>query len=259
MKPCRAHHVHVEHVAEVADVGQDEILLVRGGGLHRRRERHARHAGVPVAQQRVGAILDPAGDIGVGRPAVRRVVLEAAVLGWIVRRGNDDAIGEVHRGDGDCSTRMAREITGVGRDTVVLLDDGLDPVGGEHLERGALRRRGEGVRVLPEVERAVDAALAPVLTDRLGDGQDVCFSEGAVERGAAMPAGAEGDLLRRVVRARGGARSSPARAGRGRRAIRAVPGSRPAARSCQPGTHRHWPRWLSARRIGWLEMLIRPP
>ena len=34
---------------------------------------------------------------------------------------------------------MAREMTGVGVNAVVALDDGLDAVGRQHLERGALR------------------------------------------------------------------------------------------------------------------------
>ena len=50
---------------------------------------------LPLAQQLVGPVLDPLRDVGVGRAAVGRVVLEAAVLGRIVRRRDDDAVGEV--------------------------------------------------------------------------------------------------------------------------------------------------------------------
>ena len=78
----------------------------------------------------------------------------------------------------------------------------LDAVGGEHFEGGALRRAGEGVRVLAHEERAVDALLAAVLADGLGDGEDVGLGEGAVDGAAAMAAGAEGDALRRIVRVR---------------------------------------------------------
>ena len=43
----------------------------------------------------VGAVFDPFGGGGVGGAAVGWVVLEAAVLGWIVRRGDNDAVGHV--------------------------------------------------------------------------------------------------------------------------------------------------------------------
>ena len=48
-------------------------------------------------------------------------------------------------------------MTGVGVTPSPRLDDDLDTVGGQHLQRGALGRSGERVRVLAEVERPVDA------------------------------------------------------------------------------------------------------
>src|SRR5215831_21078818 len=81
------------------------------------------------------------------------------------------------------------------RHTVVALDDGLHPVGGQDLERGALRWSGEGVRVFPHVQRAIGALAAAVVADSLGDGQDVGFGKGAVQRRTAVPAGAEADPL----------------------------------------------------------------
>ncbi len=47
-------------------------------------------------------------------------------------------------------------------------------------------------------QRAVDAFLAAVIADRLGGGEDVPLVEAALERGTAMPGGAERHLLRRV-------------------------------------------------------------
>ena len=66
------------------------------------------------------------------------------------------------------------------RHTVVTLDDGLHPVGGQDLERGTLRRAGEGVRVFPHVQRAIGTLAAAVVADGLGDGQDVGFRKRAV-------------------------------------------------------------------------------
>ena len=94
---------------------------------------------MPVAQQLVGAVLHPRGDVGVGRAAVGRVVFEAAVLRRIVRGRDDDAVGQVivaaavvgEDGAGDHRRR---------REAVLALNHRLDAVGREHLERRALRR-----------------------------------------------------------------------------------------------------------------------
>ncbi len=75
--------VHVDDIPQVLDVGQDEVLLVRGRRLDGRRERHALHAGIAAPQQFVGPVLDPLRDVRIGRAAVGRVVLEAAVLGGL--------------------------------------------------------------------------------------------------------------------------------------------------------------------------------
>src|SRR5207247_7677405 len=68
--------------------------------------------------------------------------------------------------------------------------------------RGALSRLGEGVRVLPHVERAVDALTTAVVADRLRDRRDMRLGERAPERRAAMAARAEADDLRGVVHLR---------------------------------------------------------
>src|SRR5262249_18216892 len=59
-------------------------------------------------------------------------------------------------------------------------------------------RAGEGVRVLAHVERAVDAVSPAVFADGLRNGQDVGLGEGALQRRAAVAAGAEGDALVRI-------------------------------------------------------------
>ena len=85
------------------------------------------------------------------------------------------------------------------RHTVVTLDDGLYPVGGQDLECGALRWCGEGVRVFPQVQRAIGALAAAVVADGLGNGQDVGLVKRSVQRRAAVPAGTEADPLSRVI------------------------------------------------------------
>ena len=167
------------------------------GGL----QRQPLHPRIAVAKQRVGARLDPFGDIGIGRPAVGRIVLEAAVLRRIVRGRDDDAVGEAvaapaivdENGVGDRRRR---------REAVIALDDGRHLVGRQHLQRRALRRPRERVRVLAHVERTGDGLLMPVVADRLGDRQDVRLVERAAQGCSAVPAGPEADLLGGIVRIR---------------------------------------------------------
>jgi hypothetical protein len=88
------------------------------------------------------------------------------------------------------------------RHPVVALDDRLDAVGRQHLERGPLRGCRQGVSVLTHVERAVDRLGLPVIADRLRDREDVGLRKRAAERRSAVPAGAESDALARVVHVR---------------------------------------------------------
>ena len=57
-------------------------------------------------------------------------------------------------------------------------------------------RHRERVRVHAEKQRAVDLLLLAVEADGLADGQDMPLVESLVERGAAMPRGAERHPLR---------------------------------------------------------------
>ena len=192
---------HVDHLFEVGDVGRDEVL----GDEMRRRQRgrvvQSLHRAVAVGHQRVGALFDPAGDVGVGRAAIGRVVLDAAVARRVVRGRDDNAVGGVAGvlavvfEDGARDHRRRRI-------AVVGLIARQHAVGGEHRQRRALRRRRQRVRVLAEKERSGNALQGAVFTDRLRDGEDVRLVETAGQRAAAVAAGAEGDALRRVIAVR---------------------------------------------------------
>ena len=144
---------------------------------------------------------------------MRRVVFEAAILRRIVRRRDDDAVGE---------TLIAAAIVdedrpgddGRRRDPVIPLNDGFDVVGGEDFQRAALGGAGQGMRVLAHEQHAVGAVRPPEIADRLGYGEDVRLGERAVARRAAMAAGAEADPLRRVVGVRPGLEILPLQPGR---------------------------------------------
>ena len=171
---------------------------MRRRGLQRRGERNARDVAVLRREQLVRPLLNPLRDVGVGRAAVRRVVLEAAVLRRVVRRSDHDAVGQVR-----CAAAVVHQDRAGDdrrrREPAVALDDRVDAVAGQHFERDVLRQRRQGVRVLAHVERAVDRLAAAVVADRLRDRGDVRGGQAAVERRAAMAARAEFDPLARVV------------------------------------------------------------
>ena len=189
--------------AEVVDVGADVVAL----GDRRVGARHVVHlAGV---EELVGAPLDPARHVGVGRAAVRRVVLEAAVAGRVVRGGDDDPVRDPVVGEDRVGDDRRR------RRAAVAVHDDVDAPRGEDGDDRVEGRDGEGVRVAAEEERAVDPLLRAVLAHRGADGDDVRLGEGAVERGAAVAGGAERDgFARRAARTPRAGRRRP----RGRRA-----------------------------------------
>ena len=132
--------VHVDDLVQVIDVGRHEILLMRRRRLYRRARDVIRLTSAFLAgEQLVGAVLNPARDVGVGRPAVRRVVLEAAVLGRVVRRRDDDAVGEDARAAAVAHEDRARDDRRR-RHPAVALNDRLDAVARQHLERAVLRQ-----------------------------------------------------------------------------------------------------------------------
>jgi len=102
---------------------------------------------VVVTQQLVGAILDPPSDIGVRRAAICRVVLDAAVFRRVMRWCYDDAVAEMIFAPSVVDENGARDDRSR-RNGVVLLDDGRYVIGRQDLERCALRRPRERVRVL---------------------------------------------------------------------------------------------------------------
>src|SRR5271167_3643957 len=94
--------VEVDDAAEIIDVGGDVVVAVSGGGGEGFGVGDFFYGGISLAagaeicgDDLVGAVFDPLCCGGVGGAAVGWVVLEPAVLGWVVRGGDDDAVGEV--------------------------------------------------------------------------------------------------------------------------------------------------------------------
>src|SRR5262249_41597254 len=148
------------------------------------------YAAVFPPQKLVGTVLDPLGHVGIGWTAVGWVILEATVLRRVVRRRDDNAVGEMLFSATVVDENSVRDNRRWGY-SIVLLNDGFDVVAGQHLERGALRRPGHRVGVLADVERTISGLVAPIIANRLGDSENVRLGERTVQRRTPVPAGAE--------------------------------------------------------------------
>ena len=188
----------VDHRGQVPDVGGAEVVAARA--LDRLLEWQALDPAQPRPQQLVRRVLDLPRDAGVGWPAMRRVVLEAAVLGRVVRRRDHDPVRprpatRIMRQDRVRDRRRRRiSILGIDRD--------LDTVRDEHLDRGPECRRRQRVRVAPQEQRTGNPLRSPVACDRLRDRNDVRLGERPRQRGAPVPRCSERHRLRRVRRIR---------------------------------------------------------
>ena len=169
---------------------------MRARGAARALVGHAADGAQVFSQERVRGLLDPAGDVGVGRAARGRIVFEAAVFGRVVRGRDDDPVSQ----PGCAAAVIAKD--GVRDDrrrrvAAIPVDHHLDAVGGQHLEGAHKGRLGQRVGVHPHEERTVDPVRLAIRANGLRDGQNVRFVEGALERRAAVPGRPERDALRR--------------------------------------------------------------
>ena len=169
-------------------------MTVRGGGAKGPGVRHAAHAAKGIREERVRRVLDRAGHVGAGGPAMSRVVFESAVFRWIVRRRNDDAV----RQPGGAAVVISKDRVRNHRRrrvAAIAIDHHVDIVRGQYLEgadRGRLRQR---MRVDAEEQRTGDAVRRALIADRLGDRQHVRFVERARKRRTTMSRGSEGDAF----------------------------------------------------------------
>ena len=95
LEMAAANGVDVDDVAEIANIGENKIVLTRGRRSNRFFKWHAFDSGIFRAQQFVRTILHPVRDFCIGWTTVGRVVLETTILGRVVRWRDDDAVSEV--------------------------------------------------------------------------------------------------------------------------------------------------------------------
>ncbi len=133
-----ANGVHIDDIFEVANIGQDEVLLVDAGCLDGLGKGDTFHALIAGLEQLIRTVLDPFCYIGIGWTACGRVVFEASILGRIVRRRDDNAVCQVFFATAVVHEDGVRNYRRRG-DPVALLDDCLDAVGCKHFKSRALR------------------------------------------------------------------------------------------------------------------------
>ncbi|CCJ87939.1 hypothetical protein BN133_4316 [Cronobacter dublinensis 582] len=161
---------HVDDLRQPFDKRLHQIFFLNTTARPGVIQRNTFHAFQAVRQQRVCAVFDHFGDVGIRRAAVRRVVFDAAVV-RARRRRDDDAVSLraaafVVFKDG-VRDRRRRRIT------VVVLHDDIDAVRRQHFQHGDKRRLGERVRIFTDVARPGDAVFGALFGNRLGDSQNV--------------------------------------------------------------------------------------
>ena len=180
-----ADRIHVDDIGQIGDIGAEVIVQVRARGCESALEGHPRHAFQAGANEIVGLALDPAGDAGIRGPAVRRVVLEAAILRRIVRRRHDDAVGEALLatfvvGKNRMRHRGGRRVFACGR------DHDVHAIGREDFQCAAEGRLRQRMGIDADEKGPVDACRGAIQADRLGDGQHMRLVERGRERRTAV-------------------------------------------------------------------------
>ena len=196
-----ANGIHVDHIGEIGNVGVEVVVPVRRGSVQSLLERNPLHTSQAILEKLVGLRLDPAGDAGFRRPAVRGIVFEAAVMRRIVRRCDHNTVGEsclapAVVGENRVGNSRGRSVF------IALRQHDVHAVGRQHFQRAGQRRHGERMRVHAEKQRAIDVLLRSVQANGLTDGEDMPFVESLVERGTTMSRGAERNPLCRHRRVR---------------------------------------------------------
>ena len=82
--PRAANSVHVDHIGKIGNVSIEIVMPVRRGRVKGLLERNSFHPAQAVLEKLVRFRSDPVGDDGLRGTAVRRIVLEPAIMGRIV-------------------------------------------------------------------------------------------------------------------------------------------------------------------------------
>ena len=194
--------VHIQDARQVFHIAGGKIIA-----LHQRRPsgtavRQAMDVTIEVIKIDIGLLFDPGGHRCFGRAAMRRIVFETTVSRRVVRRRDDDAVSQsltavlavpAQDGMGDRRGRCGGTVVG---------DANLHIIGRQDFKRTAKGRFRQGMRISAHEQRTGDAVLFAVITDGLGDGVDVAFVEGLLQRRTTMPGRSKRHTLCGLMRIR---------------------------------------------------------
>ena len=134
LHPGRADRLHVDDVSKVGDIRAGIVVAVDVGRFACAVVGNSSQPSEILLEKCVCRALDPCCYVGIGRSTVGRVVLEAAVLGGIMRRGDDDPVGEPALAILVVAQDRVRN-DGRRRVPAARVDHHVNLIGGEYLER----------------------------------------------------------------------------------------------------------------------------
>ena len=185
----RRNGLHINHTAKVADIGRDVIMAVDACTCQGAGDRHAFDCAIARGEQRVGRALNGTRHVGIGRATMGRVIFETAIIGRIMRRADNNAVSATPIAPGFTTLIIGED--GVRDDrgrriAALVIDHGLNAIGGEHFEGGAKSRFGQSMRIHAKKQRAGDADAGAMIANGLGDGEDMGLVKAGRERVATM-------------------------------------------------------------------------
>ena len=189
-----ANRINIDDLVKLINVVGQVVEAVDTGVIQQVRAQNAIDAAPTLFKDFVGALGDPRGRIRVRGTAVRRVVLESAVTRRVVAGGDDDTVGQsLPRraqvlGCTICTENRNRNRGGRGERSACV-DADINLVGGQDFQSGSPCGFAQCVGVATNKKRAVEALLGSVVDDCLGDRNDVCFVELAIECATAVSGG----------------------------------------------------------------------
>ena len=190
----RLDDIQIDDVLKIPDIGPDIIMLVGRACTTSLVIRQTLHALQIGGKEGIRAILNPFRHLGIGRPTMRWVILDAAVLRRIVRGGDDDAVGEPRCSPSIVGEDRVRDDRSGGV-PIILIDHHLNAVRCQHLERARTSWFRECVCIPAEIQRPDCALAGAIFTDRLRDGQDMPFVKASLEGRTPMSRRAKGHSL----------------------------------------------------------------
>src|ERR1043165_2721919 len=164
--------MHVNNTCEIAYVRAEKVVPVCSGDAKRLFEWDPLDTLKSTLEKLIRRCLNPVGNVGFRRPTVWRVVLEAAVVGRIMRWRDHDSVGQSSLSLAVVSQNRVRYH---GRRSVFVAfgDHHFDAVGGQHLERTRKRRQRKRMSIHPKKQWTIYVLQFSIQTNCLRDGEDV--------------------------------------------------------------------------------------